>query len=182
MAEVIIVGDGPGGLSAALFLAKNGQNVTVYGMNETAMQFARLFNYLGIPEITGTELQKIGRGQAEKFGAKLVVKNVVSIAIKNGGSFRIKTEDGTRAESKYVILAEGKALKLATALSLPLRQEGVLVDHNCETEVSNLYAVGRAIHRRRSQAIISAGDGARAALDILSKETGKDFCDFDSVD
>ena len=35
MASVLVVGDGPGGLSAALFLAKNGMDVAVFGQNTT---------------------------------------------------------------------------------------------------------------------------------------------------
>jgi thioredoxin reductase len=58
VARIIIVGDGPGGLSAALFLAKNGHTVTVYGQDKTAMHYAHISNYLGIPEIAGSEFNK----------------------------------------------------------------------------------------------------------------------------
>lgn len=64
MPDVIVIGDGPGGLSAALFLAKNGSDVVVFGQNNTAMNWALLRNYLGIPEIAGTEFQKVARAQA----------------------------------------------------------------------------------------------------------------------
>ena len=57
-ATIGIVGDGPGGLSAALFLAKAGHDVTVYGRDATAMNYAYLYNYLGFPEISGTEFQR----------------------------------------------------------------------------------------------------------------------------
>ena len=44
MASVIVVGDGPGGLSAALFLAKNKQEVTVFSQNGTWIKSALFFN------------------------------------------------------------------------------------------------------------------------------------------
>lgn len=72
MAKVIVVGDCPGGLSAALFLAKNGQEVTVFGSDKTAMNYAYLHNYLGIPEIAGTEFQRVARGQESAVGGTLV--------------------------------------------------------------------------------------------------------------
>ena len=56
--DVVIVGDGPGGLSAAVFLAKNGLSTVVYGQDKTAMHWALVKNYLGFPEIHGTEFQK----------------------------------------------------------------------------------------------------------------------------
>ena len=65
--SVIIVGDGPAGLSAALFLSKKGMDVTVIGKNETAMHYAMLYNYLGIEAITGTDFQNIARKTGKRF-------------------------------------------------------------------------------------------------------------------
>lgn len=179
MTDVIIIGDGPGGLSAALFLAKNGQQVTVFGQNETSMHYALLYNYLGLPEITGTEFQKIARGQVQKFGANLQDRRVTSID-KTANGFAVTTEGGERHESKYLIIAEGKGLKLAQTLDLSTTREGVEVDRNYRTSIDHLYVIGRSTRIQRSQAIISAGSGAVAALDILSTEKGRDFNDFDT--
>ena len=72
MSDVLIVGDGPAGLSAALFLAKDEMSVKVFGQDQTLMHKAMVYNYLGIPEITGSEFQKVSRQQVEKFGAELL--------------------------------------------------------------------------------------------------------------
>lgn len=182
MANTLIIGDGPGALSAALFLAKNGQQATVFGNNETPMHYAMLYNYLGIEEITGTDFLNVSRAQAAKFGASIQDKQVAGVEQKNG-SFVVTTEDGASHEGQYLILSEGKALKLANSIGLSTRDDGVVVDFNCQTETENLYAVGRCIRRRRTQAVISAGEGAVAALDILAKENGEaDFVDFDEVE
>ena len=179
MTDTIIIGDGPGGLSAALFLAKNGQNVTVFGQDKTSMHWAKLYNYLGIPEILGSDFQKIAREQVTNFGAIIKDQPVTGIE-KNGSEFTVTTQSGDTHTSKYLILAEGKALELAKSLELPTTDEGVEVDHAFRTSIENLYVVGRSTRIKRSQAIISAGNGATAALDILSTEKGKDFNDFDS--
>src|SRR5688500_18947446 len=69
--DVVIIGDGPGGLSAALFLAKNGMSTVVYGQDKTAMHWALLKNYLGVPEISGTDFQSIARTQVSAFGGRV---------------------------------------------------------------------------------------------------------------
>jgi thioredoxin reductase len=56
----------------------------------------------------------------------------------------------------------------------------VVTDKNGRTSVPGVYAVGRSARPGRSQAIISAGDGAVVALDILSKEKGQDVVDWDT--
>lgn len=179
MSDVIIVGDGPGGLSAALFLAKNDMNVTVYGKDNTAMHWALLYNYLGIPKISGSDFQEIARQQVTDFGATLVDDLVTEID-KTAEGFSIKTESGTTKSAKYVVLAEGKEMKLGKSMGLEADRMGFDVDRNGRTAVEGLYAVGRATKLKRSQAIISAGEGAAAALDILSTEAGKDMLDYDS--
>ena len=63
MARVAVVGDGPGGLSAALFLARGGHEVSVFGMDGTAMHYALLHNYLGFPEIAGSDFEVVARSQ-----------------------------------------------------------------------------------------------------------------------
>jgi thioredoxin reductase (NADPH) len=180
MADVIVVGDGPAGLSAALFLAKNGMDVTVFGKGRTDMHRAMLYNYLGIPEIRGSEFQRIAREQVKSFGASLQDLQVTGVE-KTGEGFVVSTEDGGRHASRYVIMAEGKTLKLANSLGLPRTAAGIEVDGKGRTATEGLYAIGRSTSIPRSQAIISAGAGAIAAIDILSKEAGKDIRDYDEV-
>jgi len=178
MASVIVVGDGPGGLSAALFLAKNKQDVTVFAQNGTWMNSALLFNYLGLPKITGKEFMAIAKQQVTSQGGKLVDAEVSELS-KSDAGFLAKA-GGEAYEAKYLIIAMGTSLELVKSLGLPAR--GIEADRNGRTSVENAYVVGWATRPDKIQAIISAGDGAAAALDILSKEAGKDVHDFDSVD
>jgi thioredoxin reductase len=178
--DVIIVGDGPGGLSAALFLAKNGLSVTVYGQDKTAMHWALLKNYLGIPEVHGSEFQRTAKKQVEAFGAKVVEARVESVA-KAAQGFEATLENGEKASARFLILSEGKSPRLAQQLGLTFdAKEGLLVDLNRKTRVEGVYAVGRLVRPERSQAIISAGDGAAAAIDILSIVKAGPVQDWDS--
>jgi len=178
MARVNIVGDGPGGLSAALFLAKNGHEVTVFGQNKTAMNFAYLHNYLGIPEIAGTEFQDIARRQVEEVGANLRDEEVESVSASD--NFTVTTASG-ESESDYLILTEGKNPELARSLRVDEDDSGAIsVDPNYMSSIDKVYIVGRSVRPNRSQAVISAGAGAVAALDILAREEGKDVQDWDT--
>lgn len=178
--DVLIIGDGPGGLSAALFLAKAGLRVGVYGQDKTAMHWALLKNYLGVPEIQGTEFQQIARRQAESFGAELHDARVESLA-KSGRGFEATLEGGEKVGAQFVILSEGKSPRLAQQIGLTFDETtGLSVDVNGRTAVPGAYAVGRLVRPKRSQAIISAGDGASAAIDILSVIKGEPVQDWDS--
>ena len=183
MADVLIIGDGPGGLSAALFLAKNDVDVTVFGQNKTLMHDAMLYNYLGIPQITGTEFQGISRKQVESFGGKILDVEVTEIET-GGTEFSVSTAAGDKHQGKYLIVATGLEEALAETLGLSTdsdNDDAIVADREGKTTIENLYVIGWLTRGQRTQAIISAGEGAAAALSILSNEIGRDFHDFDVV-
>lgn len=180
MQDVAIVGDGPGGLSAALFLAKNGLGVTVYGLDKTAMHHAQLRNYLGVEDEHGSEFQKRARRQVEAQGASLAAMRVETVTSTADG-FVLGLEGGGQQTARYLVLSEGKSPRLAQQLGLEFDpNEGLPVDINGRTALDRVYAVGRLARPGRSQAIISAGDGAAVAIDILSREKGEDVTDWDT--
>lgn len=180
MARVIVVGDGPGGLSAALFLAKNGQDVVVYGQDATAMHYAELHNYLGVPVIDGTVFQEVAREQVRGQGAELRDEEVTAVS-RDGDAFVVTSAAGSTDRADYLLLAGGKAGgRLAEQLGAATSESGVRVDEHQRTSVDRCYAFGRVVRPNRSQAIISAGAGAVAALDVLAREAGRDVTDWDS--
>lgn len=180
MAKVIVVGDGPAGLSAALFLAKSGQQVEVFGRDGTGMNFAYLHNYLGLAEIAGTEFQARARAQVSRAGAQLHDAVVTEVwAAENMVAARL--ESGETVEAGYLVLGEGKSPALARSLGLAADERGGLrVDAEGLSSHPRVYVIGRSTRPGRSQAIISAGEGARAALHILARELGQDFQDWDT--
>ncbi|MEM7155379.1 MAG: FAD-dependent oxidoreductase [Myxococcota bacterium] len=180
MIDAVVVGDGPGGLSAALYLAKNGKKVIVFGQDKTAMHWAMLYNYLGIPKMHGSEFQKIARLQVTDLGGEIREARVDAVAKAESG-FTVTTEGGESHAARYVVLSEGKSPRLATSLGLEHDEAtGIAADRNGHTAVEGVYVVGRLARPGRSQAIISAGDGAAAAIDILSRDKGESFADWDS--
>jgi thioredoxin reductase (NADPH) len=181
MASTIIVGDGPAGLSAALFLAKNDHPATVFGTDATAMHYAHLHNYLGLPDIGGSEFQAVARSQVEAQGARLVDAEVTAVTAADGGDgFTATTAEGTHT-ADYLVVAGGKtAGDLTRSLGIEVTADGVATDRDGRSSVDRVYVVGRLAKPDRSQAIISAGIGAAAALDILSREAGEDVHDWDS--
>ncbi len=143
-----------------------------------AMNFAHLYNYLGIPEIKGTEFQKVAREQVLSFGAIIVNQEVT--AVSTGDGFTVSTASA-EATFDYLILTEGKNPVVAKSLSLEVDEGGAIeVDRDSRSSMDRVYVVGRSARPERSQAIISAGAGAAAALDILAAEAGKNVTDWDS--
>ena len=179
MPDVIVIGDGPGGLSAALFLAKNQVEVVVFGQDKTAMHYAQLRNYLGVPDVHGGEFQRVARKQVTDLGGKLREDRVEAVAPGPAG-WTVTLESGEQIAAKYLVLSEGKGPRLAKQLGLAFDEAtGIATDRNARSSLAGVYIVGRSARPGRSQAIISAGDGAAAAIDILSLIKGESFVDWE---
>jgi len=180
MPTVAIIGGGPAGLSAGLFTAKNDLDTVVFDTDETWMHKAHLFNYLGIESMDGTEFTERSREQVEGFGADLRVGEEVTAVEESGDGFAVTTDDG-EYDAQYVVFATGTDAGLLEDLGVAFTDEDLVdVDLSMETSVENAYATGALIRNQEWQAVISAGDGGAAALDILSNEKGEHFHDFDT--
>ena len=151
MPDVIVIGDGPGGLSAALFLAKNQLDVVVFGQDKTAMNYALLRNYLGIPEVLGSEFQRIARDQVSGHGAGLRGDRVETVAASAGDGWAVTLESGERLTARYLVLSEGKGPRLARQLGLVFDEAtGIATDRNARSSLDGVYIVGRSARPRRS--------------------------------
>jgi thioredoxin reductase len=180
-ADVVIVGDGPTGLSAALLLEKNGQDTIVLGEDETPMHQARLRNILGIEDEDGTPFMERAREQARSFGADLREARVTGAGETNG-SFVAETEDGDTVTGDRLVLATGTDRSLAEDLDLAMDGDVIEADKEGFTSREGVLAGGWAIRPHKVQAANSIGDGASIALSILSAEAGEPVHDFDLAD
>ncbi|AGB15821.1 thioredoxin reductase [Halovivax ruber XH-70] len=178
MSTVHVVGGGPAGLSAALFTEKNGLETTVYDSDETWMHKAHLFNYPGIGSVDGSGLLETMRNQVDHLGVDRRQGAHVERIEGTDDGFTIETDDGQET-ADYVVLATGANRDLAEALGCDFDGDIVDVDVTMETSIDGVYATGAMVRAEEWQAVISAGDGAAAALNILSGERGEHYHDFD---
>jgi pyruvate/2-oxoglutarate dehydrogenase complex dihydrolipoamide dehydrogenase (E3) component len=100
--------------------------------------------------------------------------------VPTADGFSVTLQGGGNVEARFLILSEGKSPRLAQQLGVVFDGPAAATDKNGQTSVKGVYAIGRLARPGRSQAIISAGDGAVVALDILSNEKGQDMVDWDS--
>jgi len=179
MAHVAIVGGGPAGLTTALFTAKNGLETTVFDTDDTWMHKAHLFNYPGIGSVDGSVFLENLRDQVDSFDVDRQQGVEVTAVSETGDGFTVETDEEDH-EADYVVLATGANRDLAEEMGCAVTDEGVVdVDVDMETSVDDAYATGAMVRAEEWQAVISAGDGAAAALNILSKEKGEHYHDFD---
>jgi thioredoxin reductase len=180
MATVVVVGGGPAGLSAALFASKNGLDTVLFDTDGTWVHKAHLFNYLGIGSVGGDAFLRTARQQVDDFGVDRHQGEEVTDVATDGDGFAVTTGDDEYA-ADYLVLATGANRDLAESLGCAFTDEDVVdVDVTMETSVDDAYATGAMARAEEWQAVISAGDGAAAALNVLTKERGEHFHDFDT--
>ena len=109
MHDIIIVGGGPAGLTAAVCGLRAGKTVLVIEKNGFGGQIAyspKVENIPGTKLISGTEFADQITDQAMALGADVELEKVVKIE-KNGDIFAVSTEEGSTYEGRTVILAVG---------------------------------------------------------------------------
>lgn len=183
MYDVAIIGAGPAGASAAIFTAKAGKKTVLIDNDKSMTKRAWVENHYGVMEITGPDLVETGKKQAVKFGAELVNAQVVNITKIETG-FLIQTDDAS-FETKHVILATGIATDLAEKVGVktkagtePRIKTIIDVDASGRTNVDGIWAAG-TVAGVSVHTIITAGDGAKVAINIISELNGERYVDHD---
>lgn len=107
--ECLVIGAGPAGLTAAIYLARFCRKfVVVEDGRSRAGWIPRTHNHAGFPDgISGAELLSRMRSQAEKYGASITRGTVVKLARDRGGCFAATTLDSREIRAETVILASG---------------------------------------------------------------------------
>ena len=111
--QVVIIGAGPAGLTAAIYAARANLNPVVISGNQVGGQIAitsEVENFPGFDSILGPELTEKMQAQAVKFGARLEIDEVTEVDFTHGAPVRVKTY-GQEYEAASVIIATGASAK-----------------------------------------------------------------------
>ncbi|MFN8636732.1 MAG: pyridine nucleotide-disulfide oxidoreductase [Chloroflexota bacterium] len=187
MYDLAIVGGGTAGASAATFTGRAGLQTVVIDGDKGMTRRAMLYNHLGFPEgITGPELVDKGQEQAEKAGATWMKADVTGLEKRDDG-FVLTTEGGETVEAREVLLTLGGNLALAKAAGIetkagtePRIAEVIAVDGEGRASVPGVWAAG-VVAGQSVHTIITAGDGARVAVNIISGQKGQRWVDHDRM-
>ena len=113
--DLIVVGGGPCGLTAAIYAAREGIETLIVersGVGGQAGVTERIENYPGFPEgITGGQLADQMRAQAEGFGVEILAAQAVSRLRPAGNSWAVMTESGDEYRSGVVLIASGSTYR-----------------------------------------------------------------------
>jgi len=160
--DMVIIGGGPGGYTAALYAARAGRKAIVLEKLSAGGQMAltsQIDNYPGFPEgVDGFELADSMQQQAERYGAETELAEVTALHLE-GESKRIETTEGD-FEAKTVVIATGAGPKY-----LGLEQEQALIGrgvHYC-AHCDGMFYRGKIV------AVVGGGNSAVADALHLSR-------------
>ena len=166
--EVVIVGSGPAGYTAAIYAARAQLEPIIYEGSVTAggalMNTTEVENFPGFTEgIMGPDLMDSMRKQAARFGAQLITDDIVEMDLK-GPVKTLKDGSGNVLKSKAVILATGSAYR-----EIGLENEKRLSGRG----VSWCATCDGFFFRDQEIAVVGGGDSAVEEATFLTKFASK---------
>jgi thioredoxin reductase (NADPH) len=178
-ANVLIIGSGPAGWTAAIYAARaNLAPVCYVGVPKSVpapilpggqlMLTTEVENYPGFPEgVRGPELMDLFRKQAERFGTKVVEDDVVSCDFR-ARPFTLTVGGGAKVRAKAVIIATG-----ATANWIGLENELRLAQAGGGVSACAVCDGALPIFRKQHVAVVGGGDSAMEEATYLTKFASK---------
>lgn len=165
--DVVIVGSGPAGLTAAVYAGRaNLKPVVIAGYEPGGqlMQTTEVENFPGFPEgIQGPALMTNFIKQAERWGAELIYENVEQVDL-SGDVKTLTTSSGKKIEARAVVMATGA---LPRKLTIPGEQE------YWGKGVSSCATCDGAFFRDKVVAVIGGGDSAMEEATFLTQHASK---------
>lgn len=168
MEDVVIIGSGAAGLTAAIYASRaNLEPIVISGALPGGLltQTTDVENYPGFPEaINGFELMDKFRKQAERFGTRFISDKVVKTELKDGGPHKLTLGSGDVIETKALIIATGASPRwLGLESEERLKNKGVSACATCDG----------AFYRGVPVVVIGGGDTAMEEALFLTKFTSK---------
>jgi thioredoxin reductase (NADPH) len=168
MREVIIIGSGPAGYTAAIYAARAALNPLMIASSVEPggelMKTTEVENYPGFPNgLMGPDLMASFQEQAERFGTEIMFEDVTEVDL-TGDIKIVKTGNGETYEAKTVILSTGAAYR---ELGVPREKE--LSGHG----VSWCATCDGFFFREKVIAVIGGGDSAMEEANFLTKFASK---------
>ncbi len=168
MRDVIIIGSGPAGYTAAIYAARAQLNPLVIASSVEPggelMKTTEVENFPGFPDgLMGPDLMANFQAQAERFGAEILFDDVVEVDLK-GDVKIVKTGMGETYEAKTVIISTGAAYR-----ELGLENEKALSGHG----VSWCATCDGFFFREKTIAVVGGGDSAMEEANFLTKFASK---------
>ena len=185
MWDVIVIGGGVAGLQTAVFTAKAGEATLVIGGGDSLVTSTeKIQNLLTEERIAGEEILDRGRRRVQSFDGEIRETTADRVERSDDG-FCVSTADD-EVDAETIVIASADNYDYLDPLDLdfePGREGEFMLEQHITTDEGNraadgVYVAGLA-NTWEYQTAVAIGDGAKAAVNLLSDKRGEAYVDHD---